>query len=224
MSLSEGAARSRLRTLLKVALLIALLIVANYLAHELADALNFQIRPSNEDAVHRTIMTSAASYSLLLAIPFVPGAEVGLALIAMLGPPIAFLVYVCTVGGLALSFAVGRLIPLTGLIRLAEDFNFQRMAKMLNVIEPMNRQDRLAFLASKAPVRFRPVLLRYRYLALAVALNVPGNFLIGGGGGIALLAGISRLYSVPGFIATIAIAVAPVPLAVFFFGNEFLAK
>lgn len=224
MSLSEGVGWSRLRTLLKVALLIVLLIAANYLAHELADALNIQIRPSNEDAVHRTIMTSAALYVLLLATPFVPGAEVGLALIAMLGPPIAFLVYVCTVAGLALSFAVGRLIPLTGLIRLAEDFNFQRMAKMLNVIEPMNRQDRLAFLASKAPIRFRPVLLRYRHLALAVALNVPGNFLIGGGGGIALLAGISRLYSVPGFIATIAIAVAPVPLTVLFFGNEFLAK
>ena len=35
----------------------------------------------------------------LIAIPFVPGVEVGLALIAMLGPAIALLVYVATVAG-----------------------------------------------------------------------------------------------------------------------------
>jgi hypothetical protein len=66
-------------------------------------------------------------------------------------------------------------------------------------------------------------LLRFRYLALAVAFNIPGNYLVGGGGGIALMAGVSRLYSVPGFLFTIALSVAPVPLAVLFFGTDFLA-
>lgn len=59
-----------------------------------------------------------------------------------------------------------------------------------------------------------PRLLRHRYLALAVALNLPGNTLLGGGGGIALMAGLSGLYPMPAYLTTVAIAVAPVPLLV----------
>ena len=40
---------------------------------------------------------------------------------------------------------------------------------------------------------------------------------------IALMAGASRLYSVPGFLATVVLAVAPVPLAILVFGREILA-
>lgn len=224
MSLSHWAVGIRWRALLKLVFLIAFLIAANFLAYRIADALNFQIRPSNEDAVHRTIMIAAILYSVLLAIPFVPGVEIGLALIALLGPPIVFLVYVCTIAGLFMSFIAGRILPLAGLIRLAEDVNFRRMSNLLKAIEPLDQQERLAFLASRAPNRFLPFLIRNRYLALALAINVPGNFLIGGGGGIALFAGVSRLYSMPGTLITIAVAVAPVPLAVLVFGNEFLAR
>ncbi|NNE21213.1 MAG: hypothetical protein HKN11_01250 [Rhizobiales bacterium] len=223
MSRGRWAAMFRWQTIAKIACLVGLLIAANLAVHTIADSLNFQVRPGNEDAVHRTITVSAALYSILLAIPFVPGAEIGLALIAMLGPPIAFLVYVCTLAGLSLSFVVGRLIPLSVLIRLSEDIRFKRMSELLKAIEPLDQQERLAFLADKAPNRHLPFLLRHRYLALAVALNVPGNFLIGGGGGIAMLAGVSRLFSIPGFLLTIAAAVAPVPIAVFIFGKEFLA-
>lgn len=210
-------------TIAKIVGLISLLIAANFLAHGIADALNFQIRPGNEDAVHRTIMVSAALYSILLAIPFVPGAEVGLAMMTVLGPAIAFLVYVCTVAGLSLSFILGRMVPLSALIRFTKDINFNRTNKLLKDIETRGKQERLAYLADIAPNRFIPALLRFRYLALGIALNIPGNFLIGGGGGIALFAGISRLYSFSGFLLTIAIAVAPVPIAVLVFGTEFLA-
>jgi hypothetical protein len=58
---------------------------------------------------------------------------------------------------------------------------------------------------------------------LAIVLNLPGNIVIGGGGGIALMAGASRLYSVPGFLVTIVLAVAPVPLAILVFGKEILS-
>ena len=210
-------------TIAKIVGLISLLVAANFLAHGIADALNFQIRPGNEDAVHRTIMVSAALYSILLAIPFVPGAEVGLAMMTVLGPAIAFLVYVCTVAGLSLSFIMGRMVPLSALIRFTEDINFNRTNKLLKDIEARGKQERLAYLVDIAPNRFIPALLRFRYLTLGIALNIPGNFLIGGGGGIALLAGISRLYSFPGFLLTIAIAVAPVPIAVLVFGTGFLA-
>jgi hypothetical protein len=38
---------------------------------------------------------------------------------------------------------------------------------------------------------------------------------IGGGGGIALVAGLTRLFSLPAYVAAVAFAVAPVPLLVF---------
>ena len=84
-------------------------------------------------------------------------------------------------------------------------------------------QDRLAFITSKAPNRYVPLLLRHRYIALAVVVNIPGNVIIGGGGGIALMAGISRLYTLPGFLIAIAIAVAPLPLAILLFGEDVLS-
>ena len=207
----------------KVVCLIALLIGANVLARDYMEVLHFPIRPGNEDAVHRTIMVSATLYALLLAVPFVPGAEIGVGLLVMLGPPIALLVYLCTVVGLSLSFTLGRLIPLSVLVRISRDIRLERTSKLLEAIAPLKKKQRLSYLAQKAPQRFVPFLLRYRYLALAVALNIPGNYLIGGGGGIALFAGVSRLYSVPGFLITIVLSVAPVPIAVMLFGTDFLS-
>ena len=214
----------RWQTLAKIALLICLIVVGNYLTHAIATALDFDIRPTNEEVVHRSILVAAAVYTLLLAIPFVPGAEIGLALIAMLGPPIAFLVYVCTVAGVTISFLVGRLIPLNLLIRFVEGLGLAKTSALLKSIEPLDGQQRLQALTQNAPVRFLPFMLKYRYFALAVALNVPGNFVIGGGGGIALFAGVSRLFSLPLFLITVAIAVSPVPLAVFILGKDILAR
>ncbi len=220
MNVRPTATPSRWRALVKILLVIALLIGANLLARDYIMSLEFEIRPSNEDIVHRTIMFSATLYALLLAIPFVPGVEIGLAMIAMLGPPIAFLVYLCTLTGLTLAYVVGRLIPLRVLIHLAHDCHFERTRALLERIAPMSKQEKLEYLIASAPQRFVPLLLRYRYFALAVALNIPGNYLIGGGGGIALFAGVSRLFAAPAFMLTIVLAVAPVPLAVLIFGPQ----
>jgi hypothetical protein len=62
------------------------------------------------------------------------------------------------------------------------------------------------------------VLLRYRYLALALAVNLPGNVILCGGGGIALMAGLSRLFDPLPFLLTILLAVLPVPM---FFSQAF---
>jgi hypothetical protein len=202
--------------------LIIVLVAANLVARHFMETLNFTVRPGNEDAVNRAIMISATLYTILLAVPFVPGAEIGIGLMAMLGPPIALLVYLCTVSGLCIAFVLGRLLPLSVLANFSRDIKLERTSRLLREIEPMSKQQRLALLVDRAPKRFIPLLLRYRYLALAVALNIPGNYLVGGGGGIALFAGVSRLYSVSAYLLTIALAVAPVPLAVFFFGADIL--
>ncbi len=222
MPLIRRAFKANRRGLLKFVCLILLVVAANVAAGWIVDALNLQIRPSTEDRVHQMIMISAFAYTLLIAVPFVPGVEIGLALISMLGPAIVFLVYLCTLTGLSVSFVVGRFLPLNGLINLLDDLHLHKSSHLLRTIEPMNRQDRLKFLASKAPNRYIPFLIGRRYLALAVVVNLPGNIVIGGGGGIALMAGASRLYSLPGFIATIALAVSPVPLAIIVFGQQIL--
>jgi hypothetical protein len=216
------ASKRSWQTLAKIASLILLIVAANIAADWVIDFLKLELRPRNEDAVHQAIMTSSVIYSFLIAIPFVPGVEIGLALIGMIGPGIVLLVYLSTIAGLSISFFIGRFISLEGLIRLLEWLRFARATKLLLTIKPMNVDDRLGFLVSKAPSRFLPFLLRHRYVALAIALNLPGNILIGGGGGLSLMAGVSRLYSVPAFLATIALAVSPVPLAIFFFGNQIL--
>lgn len=222
MSMAQGVSIFRWQTILKIMLLICLIVAGNYLTHAITSALAFDIRPSNEDAVHRTILIAATLYLVLLAIPFVPGAEIGLALIAMLGPSIALLVYLCTVVGLTISFIVGRFIPLAMLIGIVERLGLMRTTVFLKSVEPLNGQQRLELLINKAPTRFLPFLLRHRYLALAVALNLPGNFIVGGGGGITLFAGVSRLFSTPAFLLTVGLAVSPVPLAAVFLGKGIL--
>jgi len=220
--LDARASKSLWRALAKITILVLLIIAANLAADWVVDAFKLELRPSNEDSAHKAILTTAVVYALLIAIPFVPGVEIGLALISMVGPGILFLVYLSTIAGLSISFLIGRFVALSGLINLLEGLQFSRVGQLLRKIEPMNRQDRLEFLVSKAPNRYVPFLLRHRYIALAIALNLPGNILIGGGGGLALMAGVSRLYSVPVFLVTIALAVSPVPFVILFFSNEIL--
>ena len=217
--LSFNGPKERVSRLL---LLVLIIVAINLLAGFLIDRLGFEVRPSNENMVHRMIMVSAAIYAGLIAIPFVPGVEVGLALIAMLGSGIVLLVYVCTLLGLTLSFLVGRLVPLAVIIRFVAWLRFGRLKRLLERIEPLSGEERLGFLLEKAPGRMLPFLLRHRYIALALAINLPGNFLIGGGGGIAMVAGISRLFTLQGFLLAIGLAVSPVPIAIALFGSGVL--
>jgi hypothetical protein len=51
-----------------------------------------------------------------------------------------------------------------------------------------------------------------RYPALGLLFNLPGNSLIGGGGGIALVGGMSSGLSWPKFALTVTLATVLVPL------------
>lgn len=150
-------------------------------------------------------------YSLLLSIPFVPGVELGWALLMLLGAKGLIIVYPATVIGLSLSFLLGSWIPLPVLERLLGWLHLHRAEQILRHAESLDSHNRLAMLLTKAPQKILPVLLRHRYLALAIAFNLPGNSVIGGGGGIALLAGLSRLYSFSAFVLLVSIAIMPIP-------------
>jgi hypothetical protein len=100
---------------LRVAILMVAPVIATWGAHEIRDARNFQIRPDNEQPVHRLIMLGAAAYVGLLAFPFVPGAEIGLAMLAAFGAAIAPLIYICTLAAMMPAYTAGCILPIEAL-------------------------------------------------------------------------------------------------------------
>ena len=203
---------------LRVVLLLGLVVAATWASHMIRDALDLRIMPSNEQQVHRAIMLGSVAYIGLLALPFVPGAEIGLAMLTAFGAEIAPLIYCATVLAMLLAYLVGRLLPITALVRV---FSFLRMRKAADLVQraaPLPRDARLQLLLEGAPPRIIALALRHRYVALALAVNTPGNAVIGGGGGIMMLAGLSGLFAPLPTALAIMIAVSPVPIAVMLIG------
>ncbi len=160
------------------------------------------------------------AYALLIAVPFVPGVEIGLSLMVMEGSWIAPLIYLSTVTGLCISYAFGEWVPYLRLRRLFEELRLTRACRLLESIEPLSREQRLSALRDRAPAWLRPIATRYRYVLIAALVNLPGNAIVGGGGGILFTAGLSRLFRPAQTAVTILLAVAPMPLAVWAFGLD----
>lgn len=168
--------------------------------------------PHTEDILHRAVITGTAAYVVLMAIPFVPGAEIGLTLLTALGGAIAPLVYLATAASLMIAYLIGRLLPPTLLQRGLSSLGLARAALFVEEAAAMTDEDLQQSIASASGPKFLKALLRYRYIALALAVNTPGNVVLGGGGGIAMMAGLSRLFDPLPFLLTVLIAVLPVPL------------
>lgn len=162
------------------------------------------------------------SYALLLAVPFVPGIEIGISLLVLRGAEVAPFVYAATVLGLSFAFLAGRFMPYRWLHAIFVDLRMKRACQLIERIEPLERDERLSQLTDKVPPWLSPFIGSGRYIVLGILLNVPGNALLGGGGGIAFAAGFSRLFKSSVAIAVIALAVLPVPLAVWLYGAEVL--
>jgi hypothetical protein len=206
--------------LFTVGLVIAFIVCVNLFARWLGHQLEIEVRPSNDHMIHGIIIISLIVYTVLIAIPFVPSVEVGWGLMLLLGADLAPLVYLFTVVGLTVSFMGGRLIPESRLQTFLEDLSLKKAGRLVEKLKALDTEQRLSLLLSRAPAKFIPNLLRHRYLAIAVALNIPGNTVIGGGGGISLAAGMSRLFGSCRFVLTLAVAVAPVPLLIVIFGTD----
>ncbi|WP_150446703.1 hypothetical protein [Histidinibacterium aquaticum] len=161
------------------------------------------------------LVTAAVVYVMVSAVPFVPGAEIGMGLMLAFGAQAAPLVYLGMVGALCLAYAAGRLVPAPVLARIFLALGLRRAAGLVSQGAELDSESRLELFVENAPGRWVPVLLRHRYLALVLALNFPGSALVGGGGGLAMLAGMSRLYPAWAFVPTVLLAVAPLPLVVF---------
>ncbi len=206
----ERASRSpRLLTLAKLSAIALFIIFANVGVSRLVDALEVQIWPQHLETVDRAVLFGVILYIVLMATPFLPGIELGLVLMIMLGPKGILVTYVCTLIALTLSYSLGRLIPGHILVSFLQWLQQARAAALLSDFNTTAPDERLRFLAERSAKRAIPILMKRRYLVLALLLNLPGNALIGGGGGIAMTAGMSRVYSFPRYFLLISIAILP---------------
>ena len=202
----------KLKLLFKVSLLLGFLLVLNYGGSLVVEQFNFQLWPQHERLIIAALWFSIGIYILWMAMPFVPGIELGLALMVMLGPKGVLLVYLCTLLSLSLSFAIGRLIPLSAFAHFLGWLHLRKSKELVLQLGTLNSEQKQDFLLKTAPSRIIPFLLKHRYLMIALILNLPGNALIGGGGGIGLIAGMCRMFPFPQYMLLVSFAITPLPL------------
>jgi hypothetical protein len=161
------------------------------------------------------LLASALMLAILLGLPFVPSVEMGLMMMTVFGREGAIAAWLATIAGLSLAHAAGRYMPADrvhhwldrhGLLPADRDPGESPMAGMLERLR----------LSGKKGYRTATFLLRHRYILFALLINMPGNSVLGGGGGIALVSGFARIYRWPLFLLTVALASLPIPLLVFF--------
>jgi len=158
------------------------------------------------------------AYALMIAIPFMPGVEIGFSLILMSGAEFAPVVYLATVAGLIIAYSAGRCLPYAWLRRILLDLRLSGACRMLDVVGPLPAEERIALLRDRLPRGLGKLAVNYRYLLLAGLINLPGSAVIGGGGGISMVAGLTHLFRPRATVVTIVLAVLPLPLAVWLWG------
>jgi hypothetical protein len=210
------AAAVKYRRLAKLLFFVLVVLSVNFGGTWLTHQIEFQLFPRHDSMLQFMVLGATLLYILLMVIPFMPGIEIGLALMILLGSKGALLIYLSTVLALSISFAIGRMTPPQLIKRLLNWFHLYKASALVTQLEPLDQQQRLKLLYEKAPSKLVPFLLKHRNLAIVAILNLPGNALIGGGGGIGVIAGMSQIFPYYAFIPIVAIATAPVPLLFFF--------
>ncbi|WP_146589190.1 hypothetical protein [Puniceibacterium confluentis] len=203
-----------LRTLARIAVIGALV----WVALQALDWLRMETGAAGMAALALLLLI----YALVLAVPFMPGVEIGLAILMMRGADAAPFVWAATVSGLSLAFVLGQLLPSSWIISALRDLRLTRSADMLAQFSFAPPEQRLEYLCQRVPAWLATLLTRWRYLALAVLMNLPGTAFVGGGGGLAMAAGLSRLFGPATTLLTFVIGTAPVPLIVWVFGPGIL--
>ena len=206
--------------LIRLAVKLAIIVAAVLAIHTLMDWATVRAEAAGSgNLMIGLLAVLLIAYALLIAVPFMPGIEIWISLLMLKGASIAPLVYMATVLGLLIAFTAGRCLPHGWLRSILADLRLKRACDLVDRLAPMSRDERLQHVTDRAPAWLKPMVGKGRYLLLAVLFNVPGNGLIGGGGGIAFVAGFSRLFRPAITALVIVIAVLPVPLAVWYLGK-----
>lgn len=206
------------KRLFRIATVLAVIILLNVAGTWLGHQINFQLFPRHESMLQGMLLIALLLYILLMATPFMPGIELGLAVMLLIGSKSALLIYLCTLIALSISYIIGRYFPLGIVRRFLKWLYLEKASELVSQLEPLDQHKRLEFLNRKTPTKIAPFLLKHRFVTLAVVLNLPGNALIGGGGGIGLVVGMSKLISFYKYFLVTAVAILPVPLCIYLQG------
>ncbi len=202
------------RAIVAITVWVALIVFGHYLAHLDTPEIRATLEALRGGMGVPALIAGAVLLALMLGVPFVPSVEMGLLIMVVFGPMGAVAAWLATIGGLSMAYAAGCYMP-TAWVRgwLERHGLFPQAAGGANeAVAAMLEGSRLS---SRIGGRLAGFLLRRRYLLFAVLINMPLNSVLGGGGGIALVCGFSRLYRWRWFLLTTALASLPIPLLVF---------
>lgn len=171
-----------------------------------------ELRPMNEPMIHRIVTIALIAFVVAAAIPFVPGAEIGFALLILFGEQAAPVVYVGMVVALMLSHTLARAIPINYVIVAMRWLGLNRISMFMDNFKSVASSNKIEEIIQRTPSKFGRIVINNRYFALAILLNTPDNTIIGGGGGLAFIAGLSGVYNYWLFLITVLCAVLPIPL------------
>lgn len=204
-----------LRGLLAAAVWASLVVFGHYLSHLSMSEVEATLAALREGMGMGALAMSAITLAILLGLPFVPSVEMGLLMMTVFGREGAVAAWLATIAGLSLAFAAGRYMPSAAASRWLERQGL--IAPHDEAPAPGPALERLLDRTriGRAGGRVASFLLSHRYLLFAALINLPGNSVLGGGGGIALVCGFSRLYRWPWFVLTTGLASLPIPLLVF---------
>ena len=191
-----------------------LLVLGHQLSHQGFHELQSVLTSSGYEIGIFALAVSGVAYLLLLALPFVPGVELGLLIMVFFGRDGVIAAYLATIGGLCLAYAAAWLLPNQMTSRWVTRLGLSDAAEDPGAA--INGMVANAKVTGRLAGKFGSFLLDHRYLTLAACLNLPGNSVLGGGGGIAFLCGLSGQFHWRRFILTVVLATAPIPLLVLF--------
>ncbi|WP_316016064.1 hypothetical protein [Roseobacter sp. HKCCA0434] len=178
-----------------------------------SDALAFAER-------HRLLPLVLVGLACLIAMPFMPRVTLSLSVILLFGPDAAPLVWLAMIAGVTLAFLIGRHVPYRLTSRAFAAIGIADRAAAVAPGSGLDEAARLRLLLGDH--RWTRALVRWRYVAAALLPVLPGNMLLGGAGGLAMLTGLTRAFHPIPYALAVAIPLAPLPLAIWAFGLDII--
>lgn len=183
-----------------------LFLISGYMTTPWLSGIQNMLKAFCEQQTTLSMVLTGIVYTLLLAIPFIPAVELGLLIMILFGKAGCVFAYFCTVAGLSLSYSIGWFVCRYNVTKV-QSFDKENLGIQ-------NMMDKLSHTRSGSLLQVfcSPLLLRFRYLSIAMLVNIPGNSLIGGGGGISMFCGASSHIRYLKFLITVAIATSLFPV------------
>lgn len=192
--------------------LLAILVLFCFVGAWASQFLHHRLWPLDTAEVQMVAVILLIVYAICMMLPYLPAIELGLILLAMLDIEGVLVLYLVTVAALTVSYGIGRVIPVAVLQSLFRFLHLHKASELFCARGECDENEQIDRFIEHAPKKMVPFLLNHRYCVLAVLVNTPGNMIIGGAGGIAMMSGMSRVFGPVKFVATVLLAVSPLPL------------